>query len=154
MTKSLKYIMLFFISVSLISICRAKSGDDDLKEGDVPQVIKASLKSIYPGIYVYDWEYNKRPEYYRAKFVFKGDQFKVYFDRDGKIFKTEQKLIIGQLPATVANSFSASKYSAWEVKEIRRVTEIEVTYVFKIKNDKKRELTYDSLGKLIGDEKD
>jgi hypothetical protein len=162
----MKYMLLnkslFYSIVALLVFCnfpsliaRSLSESDDIKEKDVPAVVVNSVKDKFSNIYVYDWEWNKKDYYYRAKFVFKGDEYKVYLTPAGDVFKTDQKTQFVSLPQIIQNSFKLTKYSSWFISEVRQLTDRGITtYEIKVQSDKKRKLRFDASGKFIEDKKD
>ncbi len=129
--------------------------DEDIKEKDVPVAVVKSIKDKYADIYIYNWEWSKKKNYYRATFVFKGDEYKLYLNPAGQISKTDKKTQFAVLPSKIRDSFGQTEFAYWFVSEAREITENDITvYQIKVKNDKKRKLKFDSAGKLIKNEKD
>lgn len=153
---------LFFSIVALLVFCsspsliaRSLSDSDDIKEKDVPVAVVKSVKDKFNNIYIYDWEWSKKDNYYRAKFVYKGDEFKVYLTPAGDVYKTDKKTQFAALPQIIQNSFKHTEYASWFTLEVRQVTDKGITiYEIKVKNDKKRKLRFDASGTLLENKKD
>ncbi|WP_316740781.1 PepSY-like domain-containing protein [Pedobacter antarcticus] len=129
--------------------------DEDIKEKDVPVAVVKAIKDKYADIYIYNWEWSKKKNYYRATFVFKGDEYKLYLNPAGQISKTDKKTQFAVLPSNIRDSFGQTEFASWFVSEAREITENDITvYQIKVKNDKKWKLKFDSAGKLIKNEKD
>jgi hypothetical protein len=136
-------------------IARPLSDSDEITEKDVPAAVIRSVMEQFDNIYVYDWEWSKKGNYYRAKFVYKGDEFKVYLTPGGEVYKTDKKTPFAALPQIIQHSFKSTNYAAWFIAEVRQQTDKGITiYEIKVRNGKKRRLRFNPTGKMFEDEKD
>ena len=86
----------------------------DAQVVDVPGKAKEHFFKKYPDAKNADW--NNNVVSYAVKFIINNDTYRAYYHMDGNWYYTEKYLEQSQLPVTVTESFSKSRYADWKVK--------------------------------------
>lgn len=129
------------ICVALYSI---SLNGQELKERDVPAIVKDSFKAKYPNVYVYEWEWKKKNLVYEAEFIINSIKYDAHFSKDGIWLKTNNEIHKTEIPQAIWNSISASEYAAWEVDDVEHQSNAtyQSMYEIEVKKGKKEVLLY------------
>ncbi len=128
----------------------------EIKESDVPSSVRSALKTRYPGVYVYEWEWKKKELVYKAEFMKEGNPYDAYFRPDGKWIRTRIEIPVRSLPPAIQNSIAASDYRDWTIDDVKAFStpERDMLYVIELEQGKKEVLVHIlPEGQIIGIEK-
>ena len=112
----MKYLKIFLKTMIVLS-SNMVSGQD-LKESEVPQIVRDSFKVKYPNVFVYEWEWKKKKNAYEAEFIMKGSKYEALFLANGVWIFTERDVRKEEVPQAVWSSLSSSEYANWEIDDI------------------------------------
>jgi hypothetical protein len=122
-TKTMKNFI--FISIALIfgfSACGQK-----LKKEDIPAVITAKFKSLYPN--VEDVKWGKEDVNYEAEFDLNKVETSVVFDANGNALETETEISVNDLPAN-AKTYISTNMPSEKIKEASKITDVKGIITF------------------------
>ncbi len=111
MNKKIIFLILFLFAQASI---RAK----EIKEHEVPANVKATLKTRYPNVYVYEWEWKKKEGVYKAEFMKEGKEYNAYFNSEGKWLRTKKDMKRNELSPAVYKAMDNAGYSAWKIDDV------------------------------------
>lgn len=136
--KNIPYLFLvLFLSVGGTSSC-----SQDLKEGQVPAVVRATFKKLHPDTYVHEWELIKKTQLYEAEFILKGTKYEAYFTRDGQWVRTERDIKKTEIPQQVLASLAKTEYATWEIDDVEEHQSPEHKLFYEIEVEQGRQETY------------
>lgn len=132
---------LILILITLISLT---AFGQELKESDVPNVVRESFKIKYPDVYVYEWEWKKKKMIYEAEFIIKGIKYESTFTKAGAWVKTKRDIQKADIPQKVWDSLSRTEYGMWEIDDLEEQStpKYELVYEIEVKSSKKKVLLY------------
>jgi hypothetical protein len=136
--------LIFNISLSVIG--------QELPENDVPDAVRSSFYELYPNMFVYEWELEKKENVYEAEFMNKGIEMEAIFRPDGIYIGTEIDIKMEDMPYDVLNAFSLSEYAKWKVEDTEEFIKKEGVKLYIIEVEKKKKkvkLYYSEDGKLV-----
>lgn len=118
----------------------------DLKEKDVPAVVKAALSKKFPSAKKISWEMEKGN--YEANWGGKsGEDNSVAFTPSGEFVELVQAIAISQLPANIA-PYVKQHYKGAVIKEAGKVTDASGKHMFEAEI-KGKDLIFDEKGVFI-----
>ncbi len=131
------------ISIALVlgfSACGQK-----LKKDDVPAVITAKFKTLYPK--VEDVKWSKEDANYEAEFDLNKVETSVVFDASGNALETESEISVNDLPAA-AKTYISTNVPNEKIKEASKITNSKgvVTFEAEVKGV---DYIFDKDGKFI-----
>lgn len=108
----------------------------ELKASKVPEAVRSQLKSRYPDVFVYEWEWKKKEKLYEAEFIINGITYEAYYTAEGEWVRTERGLTKSELPEAVLESLKRSSYADREIKDVEvhstpkheRIYEVELKF--------------------------
>lgn len=116
----------------------------DLKEHEVPKLVKTGFSKKYPNVYVYNWEWKKKKQVYEAEFKIKGEKYEAYFTDTGTWVKTERDLKEKEIPAVIWNHIKTTEYADWKVEDTEEHSTPQYKLLYeielKIKKPKKKKV--------------
>jgi hypothetical protein len=142
---------LFYIFCCVIFISFSGSAQE-LSEEEVPVAVRNSFYELYPNMFVYEWELEKKEQVYEAEFMNKGREMEAIFRPDGTYIGTEIDIKMEDMPEAVQKAFALSDYSKWVVEDTEEFDrkEGEKLYVIEVERRKKKvKLYYTKNGSLI-----
>jgi hypothetical protein len=121
---------LFFVSIALMlgfSACGQK-----LKKENVPAVITAKFKTLYPNVENVKW--GKEDVNYEAKFDQNKVETSATFDAKGNLLETETEISVNNLPAA-AKTYISTNVPGEKIKEASKIANAKgiVTYEAEVK---------------------
>jgi hypothetical protein len=137
--KRIKYIILLLIMIPGMAIY-----GQDLKDSDVPVVVKNTFRKVHPNMFVYEWEWKKKCQCYEAEFKNKGMKHKAYFDKNGNWQHTRVKVDEDAVPGNIHSSFARSSYQSWKTDDITiyHFPDSVVQYEIEVKKGKQKKYLY------------
>jgi hypothetical protein len=141
----MKQIILIASSLLIISGANAQ----DLKESDVPEIIKQSFFKIYPNTNVDGWE--KEGTDYEAEFLLNKVESSAIFDANGRFKELEQEIKITELPMA-ATEYCAKNYVGYKLEEVAKITNVSGKILFEAEMKKGKEyfdVMFDDKGNFI-----
>lgn len=116
----------------------------EVRSNQVPQQVLKSFSEKHPDRFAYDWEWKRKKELYRAKFIHAESKYKAYFTADGTWRLTKREISYYLLPEIVQNAIKNSTYSSWEVDDVEEHSSPEhsVFYEIELENRKQEVLLY------------
>lgn len=148
--------MKYLFSLLFLFIGYTEIHAQELKENEVPKEVVATLKKMYPNVFVHEWEWKKKKQIYEAEFMMDGSEYEAYFKPDGKWMYTERDIKVQDLPTAVFTSFKNSEYSDWKIDDIEehQTPEYAILYEIEVKKKEKKKkrkvyLYYLPDGKLV-----
>ena len=109
---------IIFISIAAIigfSACGQK-----LKKEDVPSVVTAKFKTLYPIIEDVNW--SKENNIYEAEFDLNKVETSASFDVKGNLVETETEIAVANLPATITK-YLEKNLPGEKIKEASKITD-------------------------------
>ncbi len=140
------------IAVILMSINSLSAIGQELPENDVPVAVRNSFYELYPNMFVYEWELEKKENVYEAEFMNKGIEMEAIFRPDGTYIGTEIDIKMKDMPSDVKKAFSLSEYAKWKLEDTEefKKKEGEKLYIIEVEKRKKKvKLYYSKDGKLV-----
>lgn len=132
----MKPITLFiFLLTALIS---QNTFSQELKESEVPKVVRDSFRAKYPDVYVYEWEWKKKKRVFEAEFMIEGEEYEAYFTRDGVWIKTERDIKGFEVPQNVWDSLDKTEYAHWKIDDIEEHSTPKYKLIYEIEVKTKR----------------
>jgi hypothetical protein len=116
---------LFFISITLMigyTACGQK-----VKKEDVPSVVTAKFKSLYPNIEDIKW--SRENQDYEAEFDLNKVENSINFDANGNLLETETEITVNDLP-TAVNTYISKNVPDEKIKEASKITDAKGTITF------------------------
>jgi hypothetical protein len=141
----MKQIILLASSLLIISGANAQ----DLKESEVPEMIKQSFIKKYPNAKVEGWE--KEGTDYEAEFHLNKVESSAIFDANGKFKELEQEIKITELPK-LASDYCAKTYIGYKLEEAAKITDADGKIMFEAEMKKGKEhfdVMFDDKGNFI-----
>lgn len=137
MKKSILLYALGFIAISINA--------QEMKEKDVPAIIKAAFSKAHPAAKVDEWE--KEGENYEVKFTENKMESSVDIGPNGQILETESEIKVAELPKGVAE-YCTKNMPGKKIKEATKITDANgnVTYEAEVGED---DYIFDSNGIFI-----
>jgi hypothetical protein len=117
---------------------------------DVPKKAKEHFFKKYPDAKNADW--NNNVANYAVKFLLNGTTSRAYYNLDGTWDYTETYLEESQLPETVKDSFSKSRYAGWNKENFASVENNKGKTSYRIvikKGIEKKTIFFDKNGKEV-----
>jgi len=124
----------------------------DLKESEVPEIVRDRFKEKHPNVYVYEWEWKKKKMVYKAAFIIKGSKYEGYFTKEGVWIKTKRDLKTEDIPQKIRDGLSETAYAAWKIDDVEEhsTPRYELVYQIEVKSNKQKVLLYFAPdGKLV-----
>ena len=141
----MKQIILLASSLLLINNANAQ----DLKESEVPEIIKQSFVKKYPNTKVDGWE--KEGADYEAEFHLNNVESSAIFDANGRFKELEQEIKITELPK-LASDYCAKTFVGYKLEEAEKITDVasKITYEVEMKKGKEHfDAMFDDKGNFI-----
>jgi len=141
----MKQIILLAYTLLLINGAKAQ----DLKESEVPEIIKQSFLKIYPNTKVDGWE--KEGTDYEAEFIINKVESSAIFDANGRFKELEQVIKITELPMA-ATEYCAKIYVGYKLEEAAKITNVSGKILFEAEMKKGKEhfdVMFDDKGNFI-----
>jgi len=140
----MKYFLI--LSVLLFTAYATPVKAQDLKEKDVPEVVKSTLAKKYPDAKKVSWE--KEKGNYEANWGGKsGEDNSAIFTPSGNFIEIVQAIPIDQLPASIA-SYVAKHYNGAKIKEAGKVTDASGKHMYEVEI-KGKDLIFDEKGNFL-----
>lgn len=119
----------------------------------IPAEVTDAFKTRYPHAEKVSWKDNLTN--FEAQFTLNGYQMNADFNSKGEWLDSERKIKFEELPATVQDGFSKSKYADWEKNDIIELDKNGDALQYRISVKKssvqKKYLFFDTNGKLLRD---
>ena len=141
----MKQIILLASSLLIINGAKAQ----DLKESEVPEIIKQSFIKKYPNTKVDGWE--KEGTDYEAEFHLNKVESSASFDANGRFKELEQEIKITELPKA-ASEYCAKTYIGYKIGEASKITDVNGKIMFEAELQKGKEhfdVMFDDKGNFI-----
>jgi hypothetical protein len=141
----MKKLILVASSLSLINVAKAQ----DLKENQVPDLVKQSFSKVYPNIKVDTWE--KEAVNYEAEFHLNNVESSALFSEQGNFIELEQEIVLTDLPKA-AIDYCHLNYKDYKLNEAAVITDVykKATYEVELKKGKEKfDLLFDEQGNFI-----
>ena len=141
----MKKLILVASSLSLINVAKAQ----DLKENQVPDLVKQSFSKVYPNIKVDTWE--KEAVNYEAEFHLNNVESSTLFSEQGNFIELEQEIVLTDLPKA-AIDYCHLNYKDYKLNEAAVITDVykKATYEVELKKGKEKfDLLFDEQGNFI-----
>jgi hypothetical protein len=141
----MKKIILIASGLLIISGVNAQ----DLKESEVPEIIKQSFLKIYPNTKVDGWE--KEGTNYEVEFHLNNAESSAIFDANGRFKELEQEIKITELPIA-ATEYCAKTYVGYKLEEAAKITDVSGKILFEAELKKGKEhfdVMFDDKGNVI-----
>jgi hypothetical protein len=117
---------------------------------DVPGNAKDHFFKKYPDAKNADW--NNNVVSYSVKFELNKETCRAYYHMDGNWDYTEKYMVQSQLPATVKDSFSKSRYADWKVKSCSGIENNKGKQSYRVEVEKgieRKAIFFDKNGKEV-----
>ncbi|WP_162144159.1 PepSY-like domain-containing protein [Sporocytophaga myxococcoides] len=140
------------ITAGLMSIMNLHVIGQELPENDVPDAVRNSFYELYPNMFVYEWELEKKENVYEAEFMNKGKEMEAIFRPDGTYIGTEIDIDMEDMASDVKKAFSLSEYAKWKLEDTEEFHQKEGGKLYIIEVEKKKrkvKLYYTKEGKLV-----
>ncbi len=121
----------------------------DLKETEVPDLVKQSFSKVYPNVKVDAWE--KEAANYEAEFHLNSVESSALFSEHGNFIELEQELVLTDLPKA-AIEYCHLNYKKYKLNEAAIITDVykKASYEIEIKKGKETmDLLFDEHGVFI-----
>ena len=141
----MKKLILIASSLLIISGANAK----DLRESEVPEIIKQSFFKIYPNTKVDGWE--KEGTDYEVEFHLNKVESSAVFDASGTFKELEQEIKTSALPKAVTD-YCTKNYAGYKLSEAAKITDAsgKVMYEAEMEKDKMHfDALFDANGNFI-----
>jgi hypothetical protein len=135
---------LILIASSLCMINAAKA--QELKETEVPDLVKQSFSKVYPNVKVDSWE--KEATNYEAEFHLNNVESSALFSEHGNFIEFEQEIVLTDLPKAVIE-YCTLNYKDYKLNEAAIITDVykRATYEVELKKGKEKfDLLFDEQG--------
>ena len=140
----MKYFLI--LSVLLFTAYATPVKAQDLKEKDVPEVVKSALAKKYPDVKKVSWE--KEKGNYEANWGGKsGEDNSAIFTPSGNFIEIVQAIPIDQLPASIV-PYVAKHYNGAKIKEAGKVTDASGKHMYEVEI-KGKDLIFDEKGNFL-----
>ena|SRR5437868_3939351 len=133
----------------LVLTCIALQAQD-LKEVQVPVVVKDAFAKGHPGVMVEKWE--KEKNNYEAEYTINGVEYSLLYDAAGNLLENEVKVPIGDLPQA-ATDYISKNYKTEKIKDVSKITDASGKIFYEADLGKK-DLIFTEAGVFIKAEKD
>ena len=70
-----KNTLLIILSVVFLQL---NGFSQEMKEHEVPKIVRDGVKKKYPHVYIYEWEWKKKRNVYQVEFIIKGNEYPIY----------------------------------------------------------------------------
>lgn len=116
----------------------------EMKEHEVPKIVRDGVKKKYPQVYIYEWEWKKKRNVYQVEFIIKGYEYEADFTTEGVWVKTERDLSRNDIPAAVWESFNKTQYASWKIDDLEEhnTPKYKSVFAFEVKSNKTKVLLY------------
>ncbi|MDB5232216.1 MAG: ribosome biosis protein [Chitinophagaceae bacterium] len=145
----MKYI--FSLVMAGISITSLNAQLIDI--GKIPAAVMSAFKVQHPRATNMNW--SGKVVHYTVNFNDGGENLTAHYKKDGAWEETYMGLPFKNLPSSIKNGFQNSKFSGWQVKEVRRIDSKDRDRVYRIQVKKnpvqKKHLFFDLNGRLLED---
>jgi len=141
----MKKLILIASSLCLINAAKAQ----DLKEAQVPELVKQSFSKVYPNIKVDAWE--KEAANYEAEFHLNKVESSALFSEHGNFIELEQEIVLTDLPKA-AIDYCHLNYKKYKLNEAAIITDVykKASYEIELKKVKEKfDLLFDEKGNFI-----
>jgi len=140
------FVLLLMLSATLFQLALAQ----DLKEKDVPAVVKAGLAKKYPAASKVSWE--KEKGNFEANWGGKsGEDNSVIFTPSGNFVEIVEAISVSQLPAAIP-AYISLHYKGAKIKEAGKVTDAAGKHMLEAEI-KGKDLLFDEKGVFIKEDK-
>ena len=116
-----------------------------LKDKDIPKIVKEKIKNLYPNISTVKWE--KENGMYEAEFENNKIETSLLIDAEGKLFETETEIEINALPENIKVSVTRN-YPEKIIKEASKIIDSNSEIFYEVEIDNK-DLVFNEAGRLI-----
>ena len=141
----MKKLILIASSLCLINAAKAQN----LKEAQVPELVKQSFSKVYPNIKVDAWE--KEAANYEAEFHLNNVESSALFSEHGNFIELEQEIVLTDLPKA-AIDYCHLNYKKYKLNEAAIITDVykKASYEIELKKGKEKfDLLFDEKGNFI-----
>lgn len=145
---------ILFATVLATGLMLGASAQDiqEVKESDVPAVVKTSFKSAFPNAKDVEWKMKEGK--YKVSFEVNGTDHMASFGTDGKMMSKGMKIRTSELPTAVSTAVK-SAYADRNVDEVYRVDKDGTAYyLVKLSGDPDTKVKYTADGQLVKEKKD
>jgi hypothetical protein len=140
----MKYFLI--LSVLLFTAFAIPAKAQDLKEKDVPEVVKSALAKKYPDAKKVSWE--KEKGNYEANWGGKsGEDNSAIFTPSGNFIEIVQAIPLDQLPASIV-PYVTKHYNGAKIKEAGKVTDASGKHMYEVEI-KGKDLIFDEKGNFL-----
>lgn len=140
------------ILMCLMFVISLSAEGQELSENDVPDAVRKSFYELYPNMFVYEWELEKKENVYEAEFMNKGKEMEAIFRPDGTYIGTEVDIEMDDMPSEVRKAFSHSEYTKWKLEDTEEFhqKDSEKIYIIEVEKRKRKvKLYYSNEGRLV-----
>jgi len=141
----MKKLILIASGLCLMNAAKAQ----DLKETEVPELIKQSFLKIYPNTKVDGWE--KEGTDYEVEFHLNNVESSALFNVHGNFIELEQEIVLTDLPKAAVD-YCKLNYKEYKLNEAAVITDVykKVTYEIELKKGKEHfDLMFDDKGNFV-----
>jgi hypothetical protein len=136
------------IFILIIGLMGSPVGAQKLKTSEVPDIVKNSLLSQFPGASEIKWE--RGDGFYEAEFDLNEVDYSVVINDAGNVMVTEVEIDPNQLPAGIL-PYVKSNFGDRKIKETSKITDADGTVTYEVEL-KGHDLIFDSNGNFLKSE--
>lgn len=133
----------YFVLAIAFSSCSSQA--QELKNSDVPTVVKSAFEKLYPNVKDVDWE--KEDANYEAEFEVNNTETSAVFDANGKLLETEVEIKTSELPSGVMD-YVSKNHAGTKITEAAKITTADGTVNYEAEVGKS-DLIFDANGNFI-----
>lgn len=125
-------------TISTIALCLGFSilNAQEVKEADVPKIVKDAFSKKYAGAKVEEW--TKEDADYEAEFKLNKKESSALFSGDGSFKEVEQEIKISELPKGVAD-YCAKTFAGYKLSEASKITDSTGKVMYEAEMEKGKE---------------
>lgn len=135
-----KSIILLFLFIPLINVF-----SQDIKESDVPSVVKSMFSTMYPNITNTEWEMENGK--YEAEFKENGTETSVLFEQNGTYIQKEVEIPVSSLPSDIID-YAKKTLKVDKINEASLITSSDGTITYEAEIGKE-DYIFDAGGKFL-----
>jgi len=148
----MKIYHLFFLSYLIVCLTTSCT-NAQIAEADRPK-LEAAFKAKYPDVKEVSWEKDSNGNY-EAQFEQNDEKYRADFSPIGNWIETENSIKFKHLPKSVQDAIER-EYDKDDIEEIEQVNHYQKGIFYDVefdaKGEKKFDIEYNALGKIIGKE--
>jgi hypothetical protein len=123
-------VFVFFLSFSAFP-----QSDKNIRNKDVPALVKGFMKKNYPNATKVKYYIEKQNDstFYEAAFNYLKDDYTLLISSEGKLYKTEIVILYDELPLPIKNTISKDLSDRFEKYTIKKVEQVNPDHELKYK---------------------